>query len=144
MPVQAATTFERRARDDIAPDHEFLREHLALLEEADDHVFGVLLTELLDYLPAHFAVEEKAGGLFDTVVREAPRLALTVEALRAEHGAIRDELRLLRSELARAPNAPSRALRAQVSELSERLREHEATEGLLLTDAVFSALEEGS
>lgn len=65
---------------------------------------------------AHVEVTEGAGGLFEQVVDQAPRLAHAVGRLRQEHAAIRDGLRAL-------TDRPAPAASADASEEVERVRE---------------------
>jgi hypothetical protein len=131
-------------RDRVVADHVYLRKMLDWLERAeDDESLAFLLEELAHYLPEHFASEEKPGGLFVAVVRDAPRLAPLATRLREQHGDILAMLDRLREDCGHDLAAPCSELRHRVDALVVVLRDHEAEESLMLSDAVGAELEEG-
>ena len=65
-------------------DHAFLRQLLKWLDTAEDRIaLQQLLEDASTYLKFHFAAEERDGGLFDTVLTQAPNKSGKVELLAA-------------------------------------------------------------
>ena len=146
MPVRAAmpNPVASTVRERVVADHVYLRKVLDWLEHAgDDESIAVLLDELGGYLPDHFASEEKPGGLFAVVVRDAPRLARRAKLLKDQHGQMLTMLKGLRRDCPHDLVPPCADFRRRVDELVAMLRDHEAEETLMLADAVGAELEEG-
>jgi len=68
---------------------------------------------LRDAFEEHVGVTERAGGLFDEILRAAPRLSHEVESLRAEHGLIRTSIAEILEHLMCPPEAAPAVQRAR-------------------------------
>ncbi|MCA9620401.1 MAG: hemerythrin domain-containing protein [Myxococcales bacterium] len=110
-------------------DHEFLRLVMRWLDGATDGVaVRQLLEDLAEYLQRHFASEEGPKGLFETLVRDAPRVTHQVDLLREEHGELLATVDALTPKIPNTLDPLSEALQDQVHALVVKLRAHEAKE----------------
>lgn len=128
------------------------RELRGLLEQADAFLeswrddratirrLGALLANLRDQLAMHFSLEE-AFGYFDDALEVAPRFSELADTLRAEHGALFEEICLL-SEAAEQlfyRENSTRTIRHIVFALADfqhRFARHESRENELILQAL--------
>jgi hypothetical protein len=124
--------------------HRSLRETLGRIAATGELTHLVrLLEDLRAQLEPHFAEEEAADGLVEAVGATAPQHLRHLDRLMAEHRVL---LATLDRLIARGRALLSDTVGAYVGEvraLSRRLREHEAQETALLSDAVHADIGSG-
>lgn len=134
----------RRQRSHMLAQHRSLRETLGRIAATSELTLLVrLLDDLRAQLEPHFAEEEGAEGLAETVGGVAPQHLRHLERLMGEHRLL---LATLDGLIARGRALLSDAVGDYVGEiraLSRRLREHEAQETALLSDAVHADIGSG-
>lgn len=122
-------------RERVRREHQHLhRLTVTIVETTDLASLPALLREFRETLVAHHALDEADDGLFDSIRAEAPHLSHRVAEMQREHAefvARLDEL---------LPGASDQTSRDEthraVTELIERMREHDAEENALLLDSV--------
>jgi hemerythrin len=129
------------ARDRIDEEHHRLRELLKTLNQSEDRTrLPSLLDELREVLVTHFESEEGPEGLHKAVQQLAPRHVHHVEEVIDEHTQLLDSLDDLR-ERARTMNEGTWPdVQRGVTDLTERLREHEERENELFDDSLLTDL----
>lgn len=124
----------------IEDEHRELRTRLETLEAERAGVLSTLL-ELPKMLADHFADEERIGGLYEDVARRSPAVGSQIDALRAEHRAILEELEAL-SRAAQGNARPDGSVDENtmrgVARCVERLRQHEHSESKMIADVYYS------
>lgn len=125
---------ERSARERIAADH---REVLGLLKELELHSkpdgIREIAAELAVLLERHFPDEEGPFGVFEQIEGARPDLQRRVSRLRGQHRDIEALVASVRGD------DDARALTDR-DRLSALLREHEADETELLSEAIYEDL----
>jgi len=138
------THLRRRQRSHMLAQHRSLRETLGRITATSELTHLVrLLDDLHAQLEPHFAEEEAADGLAEVVGAVAPQHVRHLERLMAEHRVL---LATLDGLVARGRSLLSDVVGDYVREvraLSQRLREHEAQETALLSDAVHADIGSG-
>lgn len=138
-------THRRRGRrSHLLAQHRSLRETLGLISATGELTRLVpLLEDLRAQLEAHFAEEEAQDGLADAVGSSAPRHLRQLEHLMAEHRVLLDTLDALLARGRPMLAGPVREYVEEIRALSRRLRQHEAQETALLSDAVHADIGSG-
>ncbi len=125
---------ERSARERIAADH---REVLGLLKQLETHTqpSGIreIAYELTTLLDRHFKDEEGVYGVFAQIEEARPDLQGQVSRLRDQHRAIEELIGTIRFD----DDAHALSDRDRVVQM---IREHEAAETELLTEAIYEDL----
>lgn len=117
-----------RSESELERDHRRIRHLLDVLQAATEMtILGNALAELDESLKAHFAREEGAGGLFESLAHAAPELTPQLQALQAEHARLAAEVERLRRTAAQ-PGMGYIAVRAASTTVIEALRRHEQLE----------------
>ena len=134
----------RRHRSHMLAQHRVLRETLGRIAATNELTLLVrLLDDLRAQLEPHFAEEEAADGLAEAVGAAAPQHLRHLERLMAEHRVL---LATLEGLIARGRSLLSDVVGEYVREvraLGQRLRDHEAQETALLSDAVHADIGSG-
>jgi hypothetical protein len=129
-------------------DEQILAEHNRIQElnhelQSSIEVSDLLacLAELRAFLVRHFAVEEEAGGFFDTVKESAPRHHTKVEQLQKEHAVLLRDLDALAARCGACLGAIA-AVKGDARALSIRLTAHEHAEDSVLIDTMYTDIGE--
>lgn len=134
----------RRQRSHILAQHRSLRETLGRVAATSELTHLVrLLEDLRAQLEPHFAEEEGEDGLAEAVGSAAPQHLRQLDRLMAEHRVL---LAALDGLIAQGRALLSEAVGDYVGEvraLSRRLREHEAQETALLSEALHADIGSG-
>jgi Hemerythrin HHE cation binding domain len=130
-------------RHEVFEDHEALRAILARVEGSNDlRRLPLQLVELRSLLQDHFALEEAPDGMAAVVRDNAPNQLGKLEGIMAQHPSLLDALDEILDKARRVVNGPLAELDDDLRALCDRLREHEAEETRLLTDALYTDLGE--
>lgn len=128
---------DERAQKEVAVDHQFLKLALSWLESArEEGAIASMADDLLEYLEHHFEAEERPGGFFDAVLKNAPRHESHVAELRAEHAALRESLQAVRKRIEAPYKEASEEVVADVAAFVKAMRDHERRENALIQDAL--------
>lgn len=132
---------ERSRPDAMFEEHRALREIVARLRNARHRKeLTALLAEFHDAARDHFAMEEASDGFFVNVTAAAPRHAVVLAELRAEHATLLVDVDWL---IARAGSCAEPALAdvlERVQSLASRLERHEERENEILQDVMNTDL----
>lgn len=122
----------------IDQDHRAIQEILGRLQATTDlHVLLPALEELRGALAAHFAREEEPEGLHEIISSMSPNTVASLQNVLGEHRAFAERLDGLIDSARACLEGPLAEILRGTAELSESLRDHEARETALFTDAVF-------
>jgi hypothetical protein len=128
---------------EVFEDHEALRAILARVEECTElRRLPLQLVELRVLLKDHFALEEAPDGMAAVVRDNAPNQLGRLQGLMSQHPSLLDALDEILDKARRVVNGPLTELDDDLRALCDRLREHEAEETRLLTDALYTDLGE--
>ena len=128
----------------LLAQHRSLRETLGLIVAAGELTRLVpLLEDLRAQLEAHFAEEEGEDGLAEAVGSSAPRYLRQLEHLMAEHRALLETVDTLMARGRALLDGSVRDYLRHIRALGRRLRDHEARETALLSDAVHADIGSG-
>ncbi len=128
---------EHKVAEAIEADHVFVKKAIGWLRHShEESALRALLHDLAEYLPVHFAQEEKPGGFFDSVLHTAPRYERAVETLRREHAEMLHEAHSFLAELAEEPRRASKEHIERAKAFAKALEDHEHREEGLLLDAL--------
>lgn len=129
-------------------DEQILAEHNRIQElnhelQSSMEVSDLLacLAELRAFLVRHFAIEEEAGGFFDTVRDSAPRHHARIEQLQKEHAVLLRDLDALAARCGACLGAIA-AVHGDARALSIRLTAHEHAEDSVLIDTMYTDIGE--
>jgi len=134
----------------LAPgiDEQILAEHNRIHELNDELQSSIdvrdllaCIAELRAFLVRHFAVEEEAGGFFDTVRDSAPRYHAKIEQLQREHAMLLQDLDALAARCSACLGAVA-AVHGDARALSIRLSAHEHAEDSVLIDTMYTDIGE--
>ena len=92
-----------------------------------------LMVELRPMLARHFKAEERAGGLFQGLLKLRPDRIESIEALRSQHRSILDDIEAILALV----DADDAALRALVADFLDRIGEHERAENALVMSCLM-------
>ncbi len=127
--------------DQIAEDHHNLRQALAHIGTITDiAVLLPALEKLYRALEDHFALEEAADGLTQTIGDSAPHHLNRLDRLFEEHKTLLGTLSGIMQKGRTCLDGPVAEVLGDVKSLSDALHAHEVTETELLTDAVYTDL----
>lgn len=130
---------------DVEVDHVFVRKAIGWLRNThQEAALKALVADLYDYLTTHFAVEEREGGFFETVVEAAPQYENVVTALRREHARMLDEAKHLVAELVEEPRRATDAHLERAQAFAKMLEDHERREEGLLQGTLERDLHGGN
>ena len=125
----------------IDQDHRAILEIVGRLEATTDlHVLLPVLEELRDALAAHFAREEGPEGLHELISSMSPNTVASLQNVLGEHSAFTERLDDLIESARACLEGPLAEILRGAAGLSKSLRDHEARETALFTDAVFTDL----
>ena len=135
----------RDDREAVLAEHKELRAITHEMKEAGSRdALLAHLEGLHSRAMQHFAREEAPGGFYDSVLKQAPRHAAALEALRAQHTAFLDDAEHLIGRLrTHAPKAPLDELVADANALAERFQDHESQENEMLLEVMNTDLGAG-
>ncbi len=133
--------FDQAWGETIERDHHAIKEIVGRMESTTDlHRLLPILEELRAALVDHFAHEEAPDGLHELIASMSPETVATLQNVLCEH---QDFLRRLDGliECVQACLAgPLADVLEGAASLAASLRDHEARETVLFTDAVFTDL----
>ncbi len=135
------TSIDKAWEASIEQDHHEIKEILERLDATTDpQVTLPLLEELRGALLEHFEREEEPDGLHEIIASMAPNTVASLQNVLGEH---QDFIVRLDSLIARARaclEGPLAEIARDSAALTNSLRDHEARETALFTDAVFTDL----
>jgi hypothetical protein len=142
---QQTQTDEQHPATRVEEDHHTLREQLDAVGAATSRT-GLLavLQQLPEPLLEHFELEEKTGGLYEDLRARRPALATELDALRAEHRVILDELDALCRQLDAGQSAEgpgqniAEATMRPVVRWLDRIRRHEHAESGMIGEVYYT------
>ncbi len=121
----------------IVEDHRHLAGELRDLSETTNRAeIATIVNRLGTMLPAHFDREEAPEALRGAVSRSSPQLSGRLEAILGEHGALTELLTALKTSVDDG-SVPDAAVVDLARRFLEQMRNHEARESALLTDALW-------
>ena len=107
--ASSALEAARSRRRELARAMRDVEAALAAAAPGREHAWRAAVTHrivaLRDAFDEHVGVTERAGGLFDDILRVAPRLSHAVESLRAQHDPIRTGIAEIVEHVLRPPEA---------------------------------------
>ncbi len=125
----------------IEDDHDAIKEVLGRMQTVTDPKDLLpVLEELRGALSEHFKREEEPDGLHEIVASMAPNSVASLQNVLAEHEVFTERLDRLIEQTRACVEGPQAGILRETSELTESLRDHEARETALFTDAVFTDL----
>ncbi len=141
MTTTDPTTPDHEGPGGIEEQHADIRKVLLALDEST-HLADVLavLRRLRGVLVPHFAAEERPGGLYESVLAGAPRIAGQLDRLLAEHTELLIELDDVLDEIQTCLTGPVARIMRRTQGLKERLSLHEEAEGEVVAEALYQDL----
>jgi len=144
-PAAGRGSATRRTHEEIHEEHRLLGEMLRDLEGSRD-LFGLpgKLGELRRRLVDHFETEEAADGLYAVVERSGSHLLGRVQQVVDEHARFLATIDQLSASVKACLDGPVQEIRGGIEGLVAALRDHEARETELLSDALYTDLGGGA
>ena len=134
-------SFERAWEESIERDHGAIKAILEGLETTTDlHRLLPLCEQLRAALEQHFAREEEPEGLHELIASLAPNTVASLQNVLGEHQGFLERLDRLIASARACLEGPLAEILRDTAALSRNLRDHEARETKLFTDAVFTDL----
>ncbi len=125
----------------IEDDHDVIKGLLGRLDATTDlHVLSPLLEQLRGALVDHFAREEAPEGEHELIESMAPHTVASLQNILAEHPVFVERLDDLIARAQACLKGPMAEILLDAGALAQSLRDHEARETALFTDAVFTDL----
>lgn len=119
--------------------HRTFLELLAVIEDTDDvRRATALLEDLVRELDAHFAEEERPGGLLDGILGAAYSQDRAVEGFRREHLELMAEAKATLAAARQCLRAPVSNVLRRASLLAVHLRGHEQRESAADVEALYA------
>ena len=144
MPAKAPHYSTDSALSKLADEHRELRLTLDRVEKANDLTTLIpLLKNLLEQLEHHFAEEEAADGLAQTIGPSNPRHISRIEQLFKEHRVFLATTAAITKRAQALLDGPKTDILKEVQHLSHDLRIHDETETEIVMDSVYSDIGSG-
>jgi hemerythrin len=117
----------------IQQEHDQIRVILHTIESTESiDAAASLLREHLSMISRHFAREEETGGLYDTILEEAPHHERRLATLRAQHGELLAKITTLLRDVENDESSTDHLDRAR--SIAKMIVAHETEEGSLLLE----------
>jgi hypothetical protein len=135
----------REAREAIQKEHAELRELLTEVNATKDlPALLPLLEKLRELLNEHFATEDGPDGLHKAIARSEPRFMQSLQEISDEHRVFLVDLDRMIALARTCINGPIAQILKGISDLSQKLHDHEVRETELLVDATYTDIGGGS